>query len=117
MIVPQSGYILIEPEKAKDVTSGGIYVPQNGHEIPQIGKVVEVGNPPVEIMRLFVEQLKLNQSAIGGNSDGGTTGFQLNLPKKGDRVYYRKWGGDEIKDDDGKEFKIVKFDDILAVVR
>ena len=30
-------------------------------------------------------------------------------------VFYKKWGGDEIKID-SKELKLVKFDDLMAIV-
>ena len=33
----------------------------------------------------------------------------------GDKVVYRKWGGDEIKVK-GVEYKLVKFDDLMAIV-
>ena len=35
--------------------------------------------------------------------------------KVGDKVVYKKWGGDEIKVD-GKELKLVKFDDLMAIL-
>ena len=35
--------------------------------------------------------------------------------KVGDVVLYKKWGGDEIKVS-GKELKLVKFEDIMAIV-
>ena len=33
----------------------------------------------------------------------------------GDRVIYKKWGGDEIKIH-GVEYKLVKFDDLMAIL-
>ncbi len=33
----------------------------------------------------------------------------------GDKVVYKKWGGDEIKVS-GVEYKLVKFDDLMAIL-
>ena len=37
------------------------------------------------------------------------------MVKVGDKVIYKKWGGDEIKFG-GKELKLVKFDDLMAIL-
>jgi chaperonin GroES len=43
-------------------------------------------------------------------------GQSLKAPVKvGDKVIYKKWGGDEIKIS-GKELKIVKFEDLMAIL-
>jgi chaperonin GroES len=46
------------------------------------------------------------------NDDGKKIPFEI---KKGDRVLVSKYGGTEIKLD-GKEFKILNSDDVLAVL-
>lgn len=35
--------------------------------------------------------------------------------KKGDKVYYKKWGGNEIKEGD-KEYLAISVEDILAII-
>ena len=35
--------------------------------------------------------------------------------KLNDKVYYKRWGGETIKED-GKEYVIIEFKDILAVI-
>ena len=92
-IKPLAGYLLIEPGEAEERTPSGILIPDTAKEKPQIGKVLAVGAAVI--------------------TDNGT---KINPPVAvGDRVYYKKWGGDEIKVD-GKELKLVKFDDVMALV-
>ncbi len=71
----------------------GIVIPDTAKEKPQEGKVVAVGP---------------------GKMDHG----QLVKPdvKVGDHVLYKRYGGDEIKDLEGKEYMMISADDILAVV-
>lgn len=87
MIKPLRGYVIIDPEKAEEKSAGGLYLPDNAKEKPQKGTILAVGSP-----------IKLEFEA-----------------KKGDKVYYRKWGGDDINFE-GKELKIVKFEDVVAII-
>lgn len=94
-IVPLAGYVLVEPAEAQQQTASGIYLPSAGEEKPQIGSVVAVGADTV------TEQ-----------------GVAVKAPvKKGDAVIYKKWGGNEVKLADGKEVQLMKFEDIIAVVK
>lgn len=94
-IQPTAGYILIEPEEVQKKTDSGIYLPDTHEgEKPQIGVVLAIG------------AALLHQS-----------GKQLEAPcKVGQKIIYKKWGGNEYKNEDGKELIFVKFDDILAIV-
>lgn len=91
-IKPLAGYTLIEPLEAETKTAGGILLPDNAQEKPTQGKIISVGansfDHGVEIKPEF---------------------------KEGDVVYYKKWGGDDIKSY-GKEMKLVKFEDVIAIV-
>lgn len=90
---PAAGYILIKPEEAETKTASGIVLPDIvSGEKPQMGKVLAVGAD--EIM------------------DNGAK--RTSAAKVGDRVVYKKWGGNEIKLED-KDYLFVKFEDILAV--
>lgn len=91
-IKPLAGYALIEPEEAMEKTLAGIYLPDNAQEKPAKGKVVAVGGSIFEHGKEITAQFKV-----------------------GETVIYKKWGGDEIKLD-GKEFKVVKFDDVMAII-
>ena len=89
---PLMGYVLVEPSAAETKTASGLYLPESAQEKPAQGKVVAVGD------------------------DWITEGKVMKAPVKvGDIVVYKKWGGDEIKVE-GKELKIVKFDDLMAIL-
>lgn len=91
---PAAGYLLLEPEEAETTTASGIVLPDKAGEKPQSGRVLAVGDDEIT-----------------------ESGAKRTSPAKvGDRVVYKKWGGNEIKID-GKEYLFVKFDDILAVYK
>jgi len=93
-IQPAAGYLLIEPDEQAKQTTSGIYLPDSATgDKPQTGKVLAVG--PDEI------------------TDKGVT--KPSPAKKGDKVIYKKWGGNEVKFDN-KEYLFVKSEDILAVI-
>ncbi|MBI2019607.1 co-chaperone GroES [Candidatus Daviesbacteria bacterium] len=92
-IKPLMGYVLVEPSEAESKTASGIILPESAQEKPAQGNVVVCGDDML--------------------LDGGKT---MKCPVKvGDKVVYKKWGGDEIKVD-GKELKLVKFDDLMAIL-
>ncbi len=84
---PTAGFLLIEPLEKEAKTASGIYLPDNVGEKPQKGKVLAVGDDTKD----FKKPAKVK-----------------------DIVFYKKWGGNEVKID-GKEYLFVKFEDILAV--
>jgi len=91
-IKPLADNILIEPFKKEETTPTGIVIPDTAKEKPQEGKVVAIGP---------------------GRKENG----ELIKPgvKKGDRILYKKWGGNEVKVN-GKEMLIVREEDILAII-
>lgn len=91
-VKPLMGYVLIEPLTAESKTSSGIYLPESAQEKPAQGTVVAVGDPIYFDGREILSPVKL-----------------------GEKVIYKKWGGDEIKVE-GKELKLVKFDDLMAIL-
>jgi chaperonin GroES len=92
---PIGDRILVEPveEKEEKGKKGGIIIPDTAKEKPMESVVVAVGSGKV-------------------SDDGKRVPFEV---KKGDRVLVSKYGGTEIKLD-GKEYKILNGDDILAVI-
>ena len=72
---------------------GGIIIPDSAKEKPQQGTVIAVGN--------------------GKANDNGKR-IPLDV-KAGDRILFGKYSGQEIKLD-GKEYFIMKEDDVLAVI-
>ncbi|OFX88208.1 MAG: co-chaperone GroES [Bacteroidetes bacterium GWF2_33_16] len=84
---PLKDRVLVEPHKAEEKTASGIIIPDSAQEKPQKGTVIAVGT---------------------GKKDEPMS------VKKGDVVMYGKYSGTEIKID-GKEYVIMREDDILLV--
>lgn len=92
-IVPVAGYILVKPEKQEKTTSSGIVLPDSHENKPQEGMVLAVGGAIYQ------------------------DGKELGAPcKVGEAVVYREWGGKEYKNGE-EELLILKFDDIMAVIK
>ncbi len=91
-VKPLMGYVLVQPEEANQKTSSGLYLPESAQEKPAQGIVLAIGDDLVVDGKVFGAPVKV-----------------------GDLVVYKKWGGDEIKVD-GKELKLVKFDDLMAIL-
>ena len=90
---PLGDRVLVEPAEEKEVKKGGIIIPDSAKEKPTEGIVVALGTGKTD-------------------ENGKKIPFEV---KKGDRVLVSKYGGTEIKLD-GKEFKILNTDDVLAVL-
>jgi len=90
---PLGDRVLVEPVEEKEVKKGGIIIPDSAKEKPTEAVIVALGT--------------------GKTDDAGKkVAFEV---KKGDRVLISKYGGTEIKLE-GKEYKLLNSDDILAVL-
>jgi chaperonin GroES len=83
----------VEAVEEQEVKQGGIIIPDSAKEKPSEAKVVALGTGK-------------------SDEDGKKVAFEV---KVGDVVLVSKYGGTEIKVD-GKEYKILNADDILAVL-
>jgi len=92
-IRPLKDRILVKRVQEQEMTSGGLYIPQNAKEKPFEGEVIAVGS--------------------GRTLDNGAL-VPLEI-KVGDRVLFTKYGGNEVKID-GVEHLIMREEDILGVV-
>jgi chaperonin GroES len=92
-IQPLFSYVLIKAVQAETTTSFGIVLPDSAKEKPQIGEVIAVGT--------------------GFGSEDGRENKMI--VKAGDKVVYKKWGGNEVKVD-GQEYLLVEQKDIMAIV-
>ena len=93
-ITPLFDYVLIKPVAAETKTAGGIILPDSAQEKPQIGEVMAIG-------------------------DGHRTPDGKVLPmvvKVGQKVMYKKWGGNEVKVN-GEDWMLVEQKDILAIIK
>ena len=91
-IKPLSDRVVIKTVEAEETTKSGIILTAASQEKPQIAEVIAVGP--------------------GGIVEGKEVKRML---KVGDKVLTGKYSGTEVKVD-GVEYKIVRQDDILAIV-
>lgn len=85
--------VLVKPLEEESKSPGGILLPDTAKEKPQVGLIMAAGP--------------------GGISDDGKK-----IPmvvKVGQKVMYKKWGGNEVKVN-GEEWLLVEQKDILAIV-
>ncbi len=92
-ITPLFDNVLIKPLEAEQKLPSGLVLPDTAKEKPQMGQVMAVGS--------------------GGTDDKGNP-VKMAV-KVGQKVMYKKWGGNEIKVE-GQEWMIVEQKDILAIV-
>lgn len=94
-IKPLFDYILIKPLEEEAKTSSGIVLPDSAKEKPQVGEVMAVGP--------------------GRNKDEDGSSGKI-VVKIGQKVLYKKWGGNEIKIGH-EEWLLVEQKDIMAIVK
>src|SRR5436190_5083468 len=92
-VKPIGDRVLVEPLEEKEVKKGGIIIPDTAKEKSTEGVVVALGTGKTD-------------------DNGKKIPFEI---KKGDRVLISKYGGTEIKLN-GREYKILSSDDILAIM-
>lgn len=90
---PLSDRIILKPVTAEERTAGGIVLPDSAQEKPQQGHVIAVG--PGRML-----------------DNGKLAPMDISV---GDRVYYGKYSGTEVKLD-GAELVVLRQDDVLGVV-
>jgi len=90
---PLEDRVIVQPAKAEEMTKSGLVIPDSAQEKPQRGTIVAVGPGKMK-------------------EDGSRTEVDV---KVGDTVIYSKYGGTDVKIE-GEEYKILRADDIYAVV-
>jgi chaperonin GroES len=88
---PAPGRLIVEALEQREVSEGGIYLPESAKERPQLGKVV---------------------AYTPGVFDDGRS--KDPLCSVGDTIFHSKYGGTEVKIE-GADFLILREDDVLAV--
>jgi len=96
-IKPLFDNVLVKPLEAEERLPSGIILPDSAKEKPQIGQVMAVGP---------------GKSCC--DTDAKDCDCKM-VVKVGDKVMYKKWGGNEVKVS-GEEWTIVEQKDILAIV-
>ena len=92
-IRPVLDYILIQPSEKEERTVSGIVIPDTAKEKPQEGVVVAVGPGK------FTESGQMIKPAV----------------KNGDKILYKKWGGNEVKVG-REEWLLIEQKDVMAIV-
>ena len=90
---PLHDRVVVKRADAETKSSGGIIIPDTAGEKPQQGEVIAVGP--------------------GGRDEAGKL-IPIDL-KKGDKVLFGKWSGNEVKID-GKDLLIMKESDVMGVL-
>ncbi|TCP19731.1 chaperonin GroES [Scopulibacillus darangshiensis] len=93
MLKPLDDRIIIETVEKEEKTASGIVLPDSAKEKPQEGRIVAVGT--------------------GRVTDGGER-IALDV-SEGDHVIFSKYAGTEVKYE-GKEYLILRQDDVLAII-
>ncbi len=92
-IKPLFDYVLVKAVKQDEVTASGIVLPDSAKEKPQVAEVIAVGpgttNDKGEIIPMVVST--------------------------GQKVMYKKWGGNEVKLG-YEEYMLIEQKDIMAIV-
>ncbi len=91
---PLHDRVLVERVAEETKSAGGILIPDNAREKPQQGIVTAVGPGAI------LENGKVRAPDV----------------KKGDRILFGKYSGSELKLD-GKEYVIMKEEDVMAVLK
>ena len=90
---PLNDRILVKRVEEKEVTAGGLIIPDTAKEKPAEGKIIAVG-----------------QGAL--NNEGVRVPLEV---KKGDRILFGKYGGQEINVE-GEEYLIISEQEVLGVI-
>ena len=91
---PLHDRVIVKRVEEEEKTSGGIIIPDAAKEKPQEGTIIAVGKGKI------LENGKVSPLDV----------------KKGDRILFGKYSGQEIKID-GEEHLIMREDDILAIIK
>jgi chaperonin GroES len=93
-IKPLGDHILVKPLEEEKVTGSGILLPDTvDKEKKMEGMVVAIG--PGKVLE-----------------NGGRSIMEV---KVGEKILFKKWGGDEVKIEE-VEYKIISVEDVLAVI-
>jgi chaperonin GroES len=93
-IKPIGDRILVQHIEEKEQVRGGIIIPDSAKEKPQEATIIDLGSGKKD-------------------ENGKITPFEVKI---GDKVLIAQYGGNEVKID-GVQYKLVREDDILGIIR
>ncbi|MBI5123757.1 co-chaperone GroES [Candidatus Roizmanbacteria bacterium] len=100
-IKPLFDYVLVKPLEGESKTASGIVLPDSAKEKPQVGEIMAVGPG--------------NDCCGGDCCDDDKKKCGGIVVKVGQKVLYKKWGGNEVKVG-MKEWLLIEQKDVMAVV-
>jgi chaperonin GroES len=92
-IKPLGDRVLVKPLEEKEISKGGIIIPDSAKEKPQEAEVVALGTGKRD-------------------DDGKLVEFTVKI---GDKILVSKYGGTEVKVE-GESYTIMREDDILGII-
>ncbi|HEX7542870.1 MAG TPA: co-chaperone GroES [Patescibacteria group bacterium] len=100
-IKPLFDYVLVKPVKSEEVLPSGIVLPDSVKEKPQVGEIMAVGP---------------GNDCCGSNCcNEDKKKCEGMVVKVGQKVLYKKWGGNEVKVG-REEWLLIEQKDVMAVV-
>lgn len=93
MLKPLGDRIVIEQIETEEKTISGIVIPDSAKEKPQEGRVIAIGSGRIL-------------------ESGERVALEV---KEGDKVLFAKYAGTEVKFD-GKEYLVLRENDVLAII-
>ncbi|MFH0979552.1 MAG: co-chaperone GroES [Candidatus Roizmanbacteria bacterium] len=99
-IKPLFDYVLVKPLEGETRTPSGIVLPDSAKEKPQVGEIMAVGP---------------GKSCGCCCSDDDKCECDEMVVKVGQKVLYKKWGGNEVKVGN-EEWLLIEQKDIMAIV-
>lgn len=100
-IKPLFDYVLVKPLQQEQTLPSGIVLPDSAKEKPQIGEIMAVGPG--------------SDCCGGGCCSDEKNKCEHIVVKVGQKVLYKKWGGNEVKVGT-EEWLLIEQKDIMAVV-
>lgn len=92
-IKPLFDFVLVKPVKSEEVLPSGIVLPDTAKEKPQVGEIMAIGP--------------------GAHNEEGK--LVPMVVKVGQKVLYKKWGGNEVKVGH-EEWLLIEQKDVMAIV-
>ncbi len=100
-IKPLFDYVLVRPVEGESKTASGIVLPDSAKEKPQVGEIMAVGPGNDCCGKKCCDDEKEKCSCM--------------VVKVGQKVLYKKWGGNEVKVGN-EEWLLIEQKDVMAVV-
>lgn len=116
-IYPKGNRVVVKPDELEEVTEGGIVIPNTVKEMHQqgqaMGRVVAIGPDS------WLEGIEVVERLIDGEwktVERRTTGYSEPFAEVGDRVFFARYSGLQVKGADGETYRILNDLDITTKI-